>query len=341
MFPALELRKVFSRDDVRYLGNLCHDCRACQQACMYTEPHEFALNIPKIMSEVRLESYEHWSWPTFLGKSFSSTSIGILLGCFAAVIVCIAAFLSIPASRLGAIHRGPAAFYRIVPYLAMVVPAAALFLYGAIIWFQGGIRFWTESESPLLSRPSGFAPIFRAIRDSLTLKYLGGSGSGCYYPGESPSSVRRVFHSFVFWGIILDFLSTTLAFVYQDIVHMQPPYSYGSAPVILGTLGGLGLIIGCPGLIYLKYKSNPAQSAAKAYGLDYTFLIFLTLTSLTGLLTLLLRTTSALGPALVIHLAMVAALFLTAPYGKFVHFIYRSFAVIRYQIEAEGARLRS
>src|SRR5579862_5913750 len=87
VFRAIEIRRSFTEDDVRYLANLCHDCRACHQACMYTDPHEFAINIPKVMSEARLESYEHWSWPKFLGSSFSDTARGVLLGCTAAVIV--------------------------------------------------------------------------------------------------------------------------------------------------------------------------------------------------------------------------------------------------------------
>ena len=38
VFPALELRQAFARGDITYLANLCHDCRACYYACMYTPP---------------------------------------------------------------------------------------------------------------------------------------------------------------------------------------------------------------------------------------------------------------------------------------------------------------
>ena len=67
--------------------------------------------------------------------------------------------------------------------------------------------------------------------------------------------------------------------------------------------------------------------------MDYVFLVTLGCTALTGMLTLLLRTTSAMGSILVLHLAFIAALFVTAPYGKFVHFVYRTLALIRYEIE--------
>ena len=280
-----------------------------------------------------MESYEHWSWPKFLSSSFSDNAKGALLGCAAAAIVYILAIALIPAGRLFARHLGPGAFYRVAPYAAMVIPAALLFVYGATIWLQGGVRFWTESDSPLIRRPHGLAPIFRAMRDALALKYLGGGGPGCYYPEEAPSAARRMFHSFVFWGFLLDFASTTLAFIYQNFQHMLPPYSLLSAPVLFGSVGGVGLIAGTAGLIWFKMKSQRSLAAAGAYGMDYAFLVFLGLTALTGMLTLILRSTPALGIILVLHLGAVAALFITAPYGKFVHFVYRSFALIRYQIE--------
>ena len=40
-----------------------------------------------------------------------------------------------------------------------------------------------------------------------------------------------------------------------------------------------------------------------------------------------------MGTIVVLHLAIISALFLTAPYGKFVHAVYRILAVVRYEIE--------
>jgi citrate/tricarballylate utilization protein len=135
------------------------------------------------------------------------------------------------------------------------------------------------------------------------------------------------------WGLLLDFVSTALAFLYQDFFHRLPPFPLTSAPVIFGTLGGVGLIIGTGGLIWFKMQSDPEPAGAGAPGMDYVFLITLGLTALTGMLTLVLRATAAMGGILVLHLAFIAALFLTAPYGKFVHAVYRTLALIRYEVE--------
>ena len=104
--------------------------------------------------------------------------------------------------------------------------------------------------------------------------------------------------------------------------------------MIFGSIGGILLIFGTAGLLGMKIASDRTPANEHAYAMDYTFIAILGLTALTGLLTLLLRATVALGSLLVLHLALVAALFITAPYGKFVHAVYRSLALLRYYAES-------
>ena len=63
VFPAIELRREFSAGDLSYLANLCHNCRGCYYACQYAPPHEWGINIPRTMAEVRAESYIEYAWP--------------------------------------------------------------------------------------------------------------------------------------------------------------------------------------------------------------------------------------------------------------------------------------
>ena len=334
VFRAIETRRDFKQGDVFYLSNLCHDCRACYYACMYTPPHEFAINIPQILAEARLETYRRWSWPAFLGPAFKNRSVTVSLAGGMAALVALLALLFIPSENLFVAHPGPGAFYEVVPYLAMVVGALILFFYGIAVWLRGGARFWSETESALKQK-GNWKTFFAAVGAALGLRYLKGGGPGCFYPDERPSSVRRVYHSLTFWGLTSDFISTTLAFIYQDFFHRLPPYKLASAPVMLGSLGGVALIIGTGGLIYYKLRSDREPAAAAAAGMDYVFLVTLGLTALTGMLTLVLRAASAMGSILVLHLACIAALFISAPYGKFVHAVYRTLALVRYEIEQE------
>ncbi len=332
VFRAIETRRDFKQGDVFYLSNLCHDCRACYYACMFTPPHEFAINIPQILSQARMETYRRWCWPDFLGRAFKNRSITVSLATGVAALVALLALIFIPSEKLFSVHQGPGAFYEVVPYAAMVAGALILFIYGIAVWINGGSRFWRETSTALNEKGS-FKSLAAAMGAVLGLLYLKGGGPGCFYPDERPSSVRRFYHALTFWGLTSDFISTTLAFVYQDLLRILPPYALTSAPVIFGAIGGVALLLGTCGLIYFKLRSDAEPADAAASGMDYVFLVTLGLTALTGMLTLILRETSAMGSILVLHLASIAALFLSAPYGKFVHAVYRTLAVIRYEVE--------
>ncbi len=123
------------------------------------------------------------------------------------------------------------------------------------------------------------------------------------------------------------FSSTCVAAFYHYALEWIAPYDYTSVPVVLGALGGTGLLLGPPGLILLSFQAKTAN------WFDAEFSILLFLTGLTGLLTLILRETPWLSRLLIIHLAVVAGLFVTLPYGKFVHGIYRSLALLRYALD--------
>ena len=107
---------------------------------------------------------------------------------------------------------------------------------------------------------------------------------------------------------------------------------------MLGTVGGLALLAGTGGLLYLKRRMDPVPTTAHAVGLDVGFLLLLLLTSLTGLLLLVLRQTPAMGTMLAVHLGLVAGLFISMPYGKFVHAVYRYAALVRNAVEQSRAR---
>lgn len=336
VFRAIETRRDFANGDVMYMANLCHDCRACFYACMYAPPHEFAINIPKILADARTASYGRWTWPAALSQAFRKRWLGAALACSAwAVVVALAAIMLGP-SQILTRYLGPGAFYRIVPYGVMVSAGMILFFYGIGVWIAGGVRFWSESGT-VLPRPDGPKIVGRAITDALALPYLQGGGPGCYYPQDRPSAIRRVYHSLTAWGFFSALVSTSLAAIYQDFFHWLPPFPLSSAPVFFGGVGGAAMIVGTAGLIWIKMGSEAAPAGKSASGMDYLFLIILCLTSISGMLTLTLRSTAALGPTLIVHLGFVAALFLTAPYGKFVHLVYRFLALVRYRVEQSRA----
>jgi citrate/tricarballylate utilization protein len=53
--------------------------------------------------------------------------------------------------------------------------------------------------------------------------------------------------------------------------------------------------------------------------------------SITGMLTLILRETPLMSAMFLLHLATLAALFVTVPYGKFTHVLYRLLALFQHE----------
>ena len=91
VFPAMEKRRAFAAGDLEYLANLCHNCTACFHACQYAPPQEFDLNVPKVMAELRAESYEKYVWPTPLSALFRRN--GLLVSLLAAAVVMLVLFI--------------------------------------------------------------------------------------------------------------------------------------------------------------------------------------------------------------------------------------------------------
>ncbi len=331
--PAREQRRVFTKSDLTYLANLCFDCRDCYYACQYVPPHEFGVSIPTLMSELRTESYQQFTWPAVLSSLFKANALAVGLITTAATLAIFVLVLFFRGSPvLFAHHLGEGAFYRIVPLMAMTAPVSLMALYGLLVFFIGAVRFWREtggSPAELIN----WTAFWRATKDALGLAYMKGGGAGCNYPAENFSSARMGFHHLVFYGFLFDFASTSIAAFYDHFLGWQAPYPYLSAPVVLGTIGGTGLLIGSAGLLYLKWRSDRIPGSPNVLKMDVAFLLLLLFTSITGLLLLALRETAAMGMLLIIHLGMVAGLFLTLPYGKFVHAVYRYAALVRFAIE--------
>ncbi|MGH9346614.1 MAG: tricarballylate utilization 4Fe-4S protein TcuB [Vicinamibacterales bacterium] len=332
VFPAMENRLTFAKGDLMYLANLCHNCGECLYACQYAPPHEFGINVPQTMAGLRLQSYEDYCWPKSLGLLFRRN--GILTSvALAAVLtgIMVAATLLFGGDDPWQTAGGD--FYAVLPHGLMVS------LFGAVSGFVtlalgiGVRRFWRDIESsggPARSEPKALTV---ALRDVLTLRHLHASGENCTSSEQDRTPWRRWFHHCTFYGFLLCFASTSVAAIYHSMFQWEAPYPYVSLPVVLGTIGGIGLLIGPAGLLVLRHRRDRSLGDPDQKGMDVSFITLLFLTSLTGMLLLVLRERTVMAPLLVVHLGVVLALFVTLPYGKFVHGLYRAAALIKYTNE--------
>jgi citrate/tricarballylate utilization protein len=335
VFPAMEMRRTFAAGDLSYLANLCHQCGACLPDCQYAPPHQFDVNVPATLARLRHESYAAYAWPRALSRLFERNGVAVALAAAASVAAFMIVFVAVhdPAVLFSS-HAGD--FYRLMPHEAMVILFGAVALYAVVAFAFSLTAFWRDIQ-PAGAAPAGLMAFAQAVRDAGELRYLHGGGGGCTTESDRPSPRRRLYHHFTFYGFMLCFASTCVATLYHYGFGWKAPYPLWSVPVLLGIIGGIGLLVGPVGLFMLSQRRDPKYTDPPRRGMDVAFLVMLFLTSLTGLLLMVLRDTPAMGMLLSVHLGVVLALFLSLPYGKFVHGLYRFLALAKYAAERKGA----
>jgi citrate/tricarballylate utilization protein len=320
VFPAMTLSRSFSDGDITQLANLCHNCRGCYYSCQYTEPHEFALNLPKALAEVRVESWEKFIHPHGVSRLFQTRGVTLAVALILVVAVMMAvALLLRPESGEG--------FYAHISHsimIAIFLPASVLPLV-TIAW---GLRdYWREvgGERVRLSHISS------AFLDAGRLKNLsGGAAEGCNYEKEDRYTMaRRWAHQAIMWGFLLCFAATNSGTVLHYVFSMEAPYGPFSLPKLFGVPGGILMTLGGLALIPLKLRADRNLGAPHVWGGEMAFILLLTATAATGLALYWATGTVAVRPLLVLHLSAVLVLFLTLPYTKMVHAAFRLAALVR------------
>ena len=332
VFPAMTRRLEFGKADIHYLANLCHNCGACLHACQYAPPHEFAINVPKSMATVRGQTYADYAWPKALGGLYKRNGLTVSM----ALAVSLSLFLMLAIESNGSLWSGPVqnGFYAIFPHNLMVSMFAPIFLWSVLALTLGVIKFWREVTPATSGAPLSSPAAAEAAHDALRLKYLGGGhGEGCNNEDDAFTLARKRAHHLTFYGFMLCFAATSVATIYHYLLDWPAPYDFTSLPKLLGTVGGISLTLGTLWLWRLNLARDPNHGDAQQRPMDRGFIALLFFISVTGLALMLSKNTAAMPILLAVHLGMVMALFLTLPYGKFAHGIFRTAALLRFAVE--------
>lgn len=326
VFPALHRERAFSDGDLTQLANLCHNCRGCYYACQYTAPHEFDLNLPRALAEVRQESWKDHAWPSGFARLFDRSGVlmatGLMLGF--ALIFALAQTLR-PESGDG--------FYAYMSHglmVAIFAPAFLLPLLAIAVSLRG---YWKTVGGGALR----LGDLWAAMTSAGRMKNLkGGHGDGCNFEEEDRfSHARRHFHQAVLYGFLLCFASTSSGTLMHYLFGMEAPYGFFSLPKLLGVPGGLLLCIGTAGLAWLKTRADRNLGAPGAWGGEMAFVLLLFFVGASGLVLYAATGTAAVGWLLPLHLGAVLSFFLLTPYSKMAHGFYRMAALTR---EASASR---
>lgn len=337
VFPAMTRRLEFGKADIHFLANLCHNCGACLHACQYAPPHEFAINVPRAMAEVRGQTYADYAWPAPLGRLYQRNGLTLAVALALALALFLMLGVALHGQGLGALWQVPqGGFYGIFPHNLLVDLFAPVFLFAALALGMGVRRFWREVTPATSGAPVTAPASAEATGAVLRLTYLdGGHGDGCHNEDDAYTLSRRRFHHLTFYGFLLCFAATSVATLYHYLLGWAAPYDLPSIPKLLGAVGGLSLVTGTAGLGWLNLHRHPLHGDVRQKPMDLGFIALLLTTGASGLALWLARVAQspALPLWLCLHLGTVMALFATLPYGKFAHGIYRSAALLRHAVE--------
>lgn len=328
VFPALHQKRFFSDGNLTQLANLCHNCRGCYYACQYTAPHEFDLNLPKALAEVRQDSWERFAWPGPLAQLFQKSGVMIAV---ATVLGFAVLFLAM--RTLGSADGE--GFYAVLPHNVMVAIFLPTFLFPLVSLGISLRRYWKATDGHQVKA----AQIVGAFGSAAKMKNLaGGHGEGCNFEDEDRfSQARRLAHQAVMYGFLLCFASTSSGTILHYVFDMPAPYPLWSVPKLLGVPGGVLMVLGTVELARLMLKADRGLGAPSAWGGEMGFVVLLFLVALSGLLLHALSGTAAMPVLLAIHLGSVLSFFLLTPYTKMAHGFYRLAALARdEQRETDG-----
>lgn len=320
VFPAINRQRSFNSSDIIQLSNLCHNCQGCYHACQYTEPHEFNINLPQSLANVRVDSWHSFIKPIWLSRIFQQHGVAI-----AGLLVLAIALLFLLMQSFKP-EQGDG-FYAVLSHTAMITLFIPAFLAPLVIIGVALQEYWRTIEGEKIKWPH----IQQAFCSTAKMKNLsGGHGEGCNYEsGDRFSNKRRWFHQATMVGFLLCFASTASATLLHYLLNIQAPYPVLSIPKLLGLPGGFLLVVGCGGLAWLKCQADKSLGATNKWGGEMAFTLLLGATGASGLLLFFITGTSWVPSILAIHLGMVLTLFLLMPYSKMVHGFFRLASLIR------------
>ena len=184
-----------------------------------------------------------------------------------------------------------------------------------------GMTFSSYIVPPQSFAPNNIAIVAGLKRETGIMVVIGG-GTGCKVPWENNKYFRLTAHSLVFFGFIVALISISFypnIFGYIGIVYF---------------LGSLAISIGTVALIYIHITEDRGSRSQKQSSLDYAFTVLLFFAGITGVLIPILIGTDWFNWNFLIHDALMAVVFLIAPFSKFIHPVFRLISLIKYRSDS-------
>ena len=290
---------------------LCHQCNDCTERC----PRDARPG--DVLQGVRAMAVEKLAFPGALGGLVgrAATTWPLLLA------VPILFWLALLA---GTGHFIPPpefhAYEQIVPHVliySVFFPVAGWVVLAS--WVSGR-RFW--------SMLGGTSPRSGSFLKNL-IPVLGEISTHKRFKSCGAARPRFTGHFLLLWGFVGAAVTSGLLIVGIYIQDLPMPLALSHPYKILGNVSAVLLVVG--GVLLVVNRLGDRVKAGSSTAFDTYFLTLVALVIVTGVLAEVARLTLSTEFAFAVyvtHLGVVLSLFITVPYSKFAHLLYRPLAMV-------------
>ena len=297
---------------------LCHQCNDCSARCPRDAKPGDALQA------VRSLVIEQVGAPRFMARIVgrARTTWPILLG-----LPVLLWALYIQAVNGFAVPRTPLVYGDVVPtwmIYSVFLPAAAFAVVTAAV---GARRSWIAWGAGATRNGSLVRGLAAVAGDILWHRRFGRCQA---------ARPRQTGHLLLLWGFIGALATTTLLGILMDVFGVKTPLPQAHPVKILGNVSAVLLGVG---VVWLVAKRSTDERNGRSRAFDWFLLGLMVLVIFSGIGAELARHQGlpvplALG-VYVLHLGTVLSLFLTFPFSKFAHALYRTLAMAHERLAAQ------
>jgi quinone-modifying oxidoreductase subunit QmoC len=220
----------------------------------------------------------------------------------------------------------PLSYTAVVPtwmIYSVFLPAAAFAVLAA---FLGARRSWAAWGADAPRRGGLVAGLAGVVADILAHRRFERCGE---------ARPRRSGHLVLVLGFLGALVTTTLLGIAMDVLHVRTPLPQGHLIKLIGNASAILLVVGLALLVLNRARGN---GAGKTRAFDLFFLSLVAVVVLSGVGAELGRIFLPAGAAIAIylvHLGSILSLFVTFPFSKFAHALYRTLAMAHERLVSE------
>ncbi len=310
-FPRKQILEAQYGMSERLIGDpavwLCHDCGDCSARCPRCG------HPGNVMAAIRREVIRRIAFPRWMG-TLVSDPLGVwVLFTVPLFVIALIATLPLPANHSRALEFSQVFPTARLEALFFIVSAAVV-----LAFIVGSVRLVrafraSGADGPILP---ALLPVLAEIATHRRL-------STCETNRERSAGHLLLFLGFVCLGIVGTVTGIgTLAGVLRTPLPLLSPLK------IFANVGGVLLLVGVFAVLVTRVD-DPERRHSSTY-FDWGFLLTMAGVVVTGLLSELLRLWQIelwMYTVYFVHLMLIFVLFVSAPYSKFAHFLYRTLAM--------------